>query len=139
MILEADLIPSNPTMIVKDNNVVKTAVDPTGAQSPNRDTSESSSPGSSSSSSTQDSKTQNGVEKSGQVPVVEESKPGARATTLTKKLLKNNVAAKECGAKMLDFSRQVTNADHVLNNNKDEYLNVPCSQPDKWFLSLVSP
>ncbi|CAL8083284.1 unnamed protein product [Calicophoron daubneyi] len=48
--------------------------------------------------------------------------------------LRRNVADVACGAKLLESSKAIKNADAVLNNNNDEYLNVPCSA-DKWFVA----
>ncbi|OON19097.1 Sad1 / UNC-like protein, partial [Opisthorchis viverrini] len=50
--------------------------------------------------------------------------------------LRRNVAAVSCGAKLLDSSKAIKNAESILNGNNDEYMNVPCSA-EKWFVIEV--
>ncbi|GAA28979.2 protein osteopotentia homolog [Clonorchis sinensis] len=50
--------------------------------------------------------------------------------------LRRNVAAVACGAKLLDSSKAIKNAESILNGNNDEYMNVPCSA-EKWFVIEV--
>ncbi|CAI2722464.1 unnamed protein product [Schistosoma spindalis] len=50
--------------------------------------------------------------------------------------LRRNVASVACGAKMLGFSRAIKNPEAVLNENNDEYMNVPCSE-EKWLILEV--
>ncbi|XP_018647475.1 hypothetical protein Smp_092950 [Schistosoma mansoni] len=50
--------------------------------------------------------------------------------------LRRNVASVACGAKMLGFSRAIKNPEAVLNENNDEYMNVPCSE-EKWLVLEV--
>ncbi|KAA0191144.1 SUN domain-containing ossification factor [Fasciolopsis buskii] len=50
--------------------------------------------------------------------------------------LRRNVASVACGAKLLESSPSMKNAEAVLNSNNDEYMNVPCSS-EKWFVLEV--
>ncbi|KAK4473343.1 hypothetical protein MN116_004504 [Schistosoma mekongi] len=50
--------------------------------------------------------------------------------------LRRNVASVACGAKMLGSSKAIKNPEAVLNENNDEYMNVPCSE-DKWLILEV--
>ncbi|TPP65472.1 SUN domain-containing ossification factor [Fasciola gigantica] len=50
--------------------------------------------------------------------------------------LRRNVASVACGAKLLESSPAMKNAEAVLNSNNDEYMNVPCSS-EKWFVIEV--
>ncbi|CAH8428795.1 unnamed protein product [Heterobilharzia americana] len=50
--------------------------------------------------------------------------------------LRRNVAAVACGAKMLGSSKAIKNPEAVLNENNDEYMNVPCSE-EKWLILEV--
>ncbi|KAA3676612.1 uncharacterized protein DEA37_0003128 [Paragonimus westermani] len=45
--------------------------------------------------------------------------------------LRRNVAAVGCFAKLLEASKAIKNPEAILNENSDEYMNVPCSA-DKW-------
>ncbi|VEL07990.1 unnamed protein product [Protopolystoma xenopodis] len=56
-----------------------------------------------------------------------ESRPSIQVT------VKRNVAAIECGAKLLAASPKTKNPEAVLNSNQDEYLNIPCIA-NKWFV-----
>ncbi|KAF6780195.1 hypothetical protein AHF37_00327 [Paragonimus kellicotti] len=47
--------------------------------------------------------------------------------------LRRNVAAVGCFAKLLEASKAIKNPEAILNENSDEYMNVPCSA-DKWFI-----
>ncbi|CAH8824103.1 unnamed protein product [Trichobilharzia szidati] len=50
--------------------------------------------------------------------------------------LRRNVASIACGAKMLGSSKAIKNSEAVLNENNDEYMNVPCSE-EKWLILEV--
>lgn len=75
-------------------------------------------------------------------PVITTTTTTTAATTITNNdavhtpskidlTLRRNVASVACGAKMLGFSRAIKNPEAVLNENNDEYMNVPCSE-EKW-------
>ncbi len=44
-----------------------------------------------------------------------------------------NIAATECGAKLLQASPSAKHAHSILVNNNDEYMNQPCAS-DKWYV-----
>ncbi|CAH8429765.1 unnamed protein product [Schistosoma curassoni] len=80
-------------------------------------------------------------------PVITTTTTTTAATTITNNdavhtpskidlTLRRNVASVACGAKMLGFSRAIKNPEAVLNENNDEYMNVPCSE-EKWLILEV--
>ncbi|CAH8430852.1 unnamed protein product [Schistosoma margrebowiei] len=80
-------------------------------------------------------------------PVITATTTTTAATTITNNdavhtpnkidlTLRRNVASVACGAKMLGFSKAIKNPEAVLNENNDEYMNVPCSE-EKWLILEV--
>uniref|UniRef100_A0A5K3F7E5 SUN domain-containing protein n=1 Tax=Mesocestoides corti TaxID=53468 RepID=A0A5K3F7E5_MESCO len=65
--------------------------------------------------------------------LLENGNGGKRAQRPPSLRVMRNIAASECGAKLLQASPSAKHAPSILVNNNDEYMNQPCAS-EKWFI-----